>query len=387
MSTNVQVKARPIYGPYSGTSASWFRDQADQFSPNGAIRSAAKRRLSWSAREVMTEAPEHYRQNCNDAGRIADGGMETRVVSSSSAAGFTTPLFLVSNWAAWVAPFRSFANSCDGSVDLPDYGLAVHVPSVASDTPVSAVGENFPIEDDTPSGADLTATVVALSGSVTVSQQLFDRAGTDGLSFDQVLAQQVAQDLDAQVDALAITTALANAGTVTNTATGSGAVDVVTSAYSDIFNASQKAATLSGTRLWPTHVFATSAETAWLLSQVGTNGLPLLHPSASALIASQNDPTFRGYSGVNIGKLALHSDDNIPTTNGGADTQLVVAHPSDILLLEGSTIAFSYPEAAAATLSVLVGFRRYVAVVARHAGATVSVSGARYPVAPTFSQV
>ena len=213
-----------------------------------------------------------------------------------------------------------------------------------------------------------------------MSQQLVDRGGEDGLAFDMIVLEQAQQDLDAAVDAYVLTQVLANAGSTTDTKTSTATF--VTDFYSDVMKAAA-AASATGVNLPPTSIFATNANLDFLLAQVDSTGRPLYTPSSAALVAAANDPDWLGWMGFHIGRLSVFSDDNIPAVS--SNTQVIVSRPKDVLVWESAQpITQVYIDQSAANLEVWLGFRKYVAAVVRHNAAHQTISGARYPSAPTF---
>jgi hypothetical protein len=78
------------------------------------------------------------------------------------------------------------------------------------------------------------------------------------------------------------------------------------------------------------------------------------------------------------GGLAWFADDSIPTLGTSATTQVIVARPSTIVVWEGAPIPVIAPEPGAATLSVIVWLRAYVAAIPRYPRAISSISGSAY---------
>jgi hypothetical protein len=90
-----------------------------------------------------------------------------------------------------------------------------------------------------------------------------------------------------------------------------------------------------------------------------------------------NDPAWASWTGVHLGQMRWHTDDNIPAS--GVDTQLIVARPEEIFVFDGEQLSFAYPETVAGSLSVIVGLRSYVGVVVRYPKAIASITGSTYP--------
>ena len=63
----------------------------------------------------------------------------------------------------------------------------------------------------------------------------------------------------------------------------------------------------------------------------------------------------------------------------GANTQVIVARPSEVFTFDGQHVSYSFPEPGAQTLSVVVGLRAYVGVITRFPKAIAAISGGAYP--------
>lgn len=371
------VTAEPrVYGPDSD--ASYFQDIA-LTSPgvNVAESDSARDRLFRYAAELDAEinagTPEGRHAERASVEFRRNGGVESRAASSRTLAGFTTPVYLIGDWAGYHSPATSFLDQTT-NLPLPTFGLQVNIPSFTSTTSFGTQTENSGVADTDPTGADLPTSLVTQAGEVVISQQLADRGGLPGMAFDQILLKQMKEHLDSAVDRYVLAQALANAGSVSDSGSGS-----ITALYTDLAKAREILADTQGTRMLATHLFSTSDLFGWATRQVDSQMRPILSPDSSALVlaAQMNDPMWNSWTGIHMGQLRWHTDDSIPAS--GSNTQIIVARPSEIFTFDGDPVSFAYPQTYARSLSVVVGLRSYVAAVVRFPKAIATISGAAYP--------
>jgi HK97 family phage major capsid protein len=392
----IRYEAR-TYGP-ANPSHSYFRDLCSVGVPDSvdfAERQAASDRLARHGREVATEMTarksaegdrarrvirDTNRSGSGDGGRAAIADAEMRAMDETVGSGgtFVAPSYVTAQWAQFRSPYRTLANQCL-KLELPPYGLEVLIPSFTAATPTGSQSpDNTGIEEPTaPAGTFLTANLAAIAGGVTVSQQILDRGGADGLNFDQIVGLQLRDSLDAQIDAYVLTQAIANAGTVTDT-------NSVTTGtlYADLSTAGEQMADTAGTRLRATHLFTTSDLFGYFAKQLDSSLRPIMVPSFDAepfaSLTAAGDPKAEGWTGhVMPGGVAWYVDDNIPAS--GANTRLVVARPQTICLFEGEPIPQAYAATEAQNLGVFVSLRAYVAAIPRFPHGVQCISGATYP--------
>ena len=372
----VDILSEPrIYGPANPENSYW-RDLALQAVPAEPGHSEAVTRLRRHADEIEKTAG-----TSSDEGRRALRGIrnvnraETRAgmtTGTSSGGTFVTPEYFTNLWATFRAANRSFVNQTT-AFPLPEYGLAVHIPSFSSaPTVAQQLGENQAVADAEPTGTDITTPLVTEVGQVSLSQQLHDRGGMDGLSFDMIVQQQLMSQLNAAIDTYVINQALANAGSVTD------ATFSMANFYADLAKGREQMTDTAGVRLMPTHLFTTSDMFSYITRQVDSQNRPIVTPDSNALVQAAGDPRWEAWTGIHLpGALQWHTDDNIPVS--GSNTQLIVARPSEIFTFDGEHIAYSFVETNAQELSVVVGLRAYVAAIVRFPKAIASISGAAYP--------
>ena len=372
------VRSEPrIYG--DGANASYFQDIALVALPGDPHSIAASDRLRRYAEELDGEIAVRSREGLRalriGAWRSTEGHRETRAATSSSIAGFTTPEYLIEDHALYRLPSKSFTDQTT-QLPLEPYGLQLNVPSfTAPTTNAQQVGENQGVTVTSPTGQNIQVNLVTIAAQVPVSQQLFDRGGLSGLAFDKIILAQILQNQDAAVDTYVITQATANAYTTTWSSSAS-----IANFLNDLGLARAGLADSAGTRLLATHLFTTTDQFSYWSSQTdSTSGVPFILPDSSAIVAAEQtgDPKWHNWTGVHIGSLRWHTDDNIPAS--GANTQLLVCRPKEMYTFDGANMAFAYPETAAQNLTVQVGVRTYVGAVARFPKSVASISSAAYP--------
>lgn len=376
------------YGP-ARPENSFYMDLAYASSPGDARCAEAQARLARHTREVATEmkkgttegrrarraVAESVRSVDAQANRREAKDLVLRAMTSSSSSGgtFVTPQYVIDQWALWREANGSFAAQCR-QLPLPDYGLEVYLPALTSGAQAGAQSETYGADELDPTAAYLSAAVQPMVGQVTISQQLYDRGGMPGMSFDQIVGVQLQEEVDKQIDAYVIAQALANAGSVSDSSSFTWTLFL-----QDVAKARESLSDTAGTRLLATHIFSTSDLFGYCTRQVDSQNRPILTPDSSALVAAaaMNDPKWASWTGVHLGQAAWHTDDNIPAS--GSNTQILVARPSEVFVWSGEPIPFVAPEANATTLSMVVSLRQYVASIPRFSKAVAAISGATYP--------
>jgi hypothetical protein len=315
------------------------------------------------------------------------GGASANAPGEGSA--FVPPAFLIDAiWAPFRSPYRAFADQLNKTIELPNYGYNVYLPAFTAGWSVGTAADNTSVSEGTPAAAFASSAVALKAGSLTVSQQFLDRAGP-GISGDQVLFTQARSQLDAEIDAYAISRALTGAQTVTN----SGSFELAkASAVGGFVGDLKKAKALlhnaSGIRLKGTHAFMIGDLADYIAAWADAQGRPVFSPAFDdnqLPLRAVGDPNAEGFTGYWLAGLALFEDNSIPTVGTTTNTQVLVCRPSTILQLEGPAVAYVYPQAAASTLDAIIGLRSFVATISRFRGeGVVSVSGSAYK-ASTFA--
>lgn len=402
----VHSEAR-TYGPERPEN-SYFADWCRSAWPGTPDHEDAVQRLSQHGKEVVRDAQndpafraivtkkfkEQYRKDGLRARQyvsdIEARAGELRAMDTTSASGgsFVTPQYLVEDWAAYLQFGRNYI-SLTNLQALPDYGMTIYLPAVSSPSQVSSqTGQNEGVAETDPTAGYLSTNLTTEAGQVIISQQLLDRAGP-GIQFDKIVFDSLQRNYAQTIDAFVMTQALANAGTISNTETGTTGPDIFQSFLSDVGNATQAMESLEGTVLTPTHVHVTSTEFAFLSAQLDTYGRPYISNNQSnAPFGYNNDNALNdppeGDTGFAVGGLPVIKDSNIPTS--GSDTQVIVSHMPEVWVWEGDLIPRTIPQTYAQNLSILLQVYTYAAVIVRYPKAVQAISGARYPASPTFLQ-
>ena len=371
------------YGP--GSEYSYFQDKA-LVAHNGQGAQAASERLNRYAGEldrIMREdnpsdrrEAQRARQILFEARRSDDPEMRSGA-TSSTIAGFTTPAYLIEDYAIYRLPTKSFANQTT-KLPIAPYGLQVNVPSFtgpATNIQQSAENQGVIIAQS-PTGLNIQVNLVLIAGQVPISQQLFDRGGLSGMAFDKIILAQILQNQDAAMDTYVINQATTGAYTTTWSSSAT-----VPNFLSDLSLAREGLSDTAGNRMLATHLFTTSDQFGFWSKQVdSSSNVPFIVPDSSSIIAAEQtgDPKWESWTGVHIaGSLFWHTDDNIPAS--GANTQLLVCRPQEIYTFDGENMAFSYEETGAQNLTVQVGMRSYVGAVARFPKSVAAITGTAYP--------
>jgi hypothetical protein len=147
--------------------------------------------------------------------------------------------------------------------------------------------------------------------------------------------------------------------------------------------------TTAGTKLPATHLFVIPELGEWLLSQVDPNGRPLLLPTpantALPITPGPNGGPPLGYTGNRLLSTAVFEDGSIPVTSPSYDTQIVVANMAEVFTLTSEPSLRVIPETLAPDLLVTIQLYALLGVVVRHQAAVQTITGAAYPVAPSFA--
>jgi len=403
-----------VYGP--GSDFSWFRDRyldatygmgaaLPPRTPGDSIGEVRQRLLRHQRqmqhlatrggdkhraliRSYFRELNRPYHLTPSDHSRddwrnLAFGELRDSSTGSGSLGPFVPPVFLLELFEIFrtaASPVASQARQAD----LPATGMQVNIPLLTAGVSVSAQGsENADIALSSPTADYATADIVTLSGGVLVSQQYLDRVGP-GVTGDEIIVAQQAREAATALDSLAVTAVLANATTITNSGSPS-----VAALFADVGKASAAIATTEGTRLHPSHVMMPSANAEWFMTQTDSTGRPIWLPSPAATLArvGQANTRSEGYSGFDIAGKMTFADDNLPNTGASPtySTVLVGDLPNGLLVMTGTPIVDVMPEYEPATLTALIRWRVYCALQVLFPAAFQQITGAAYPVAPTFS--
>jgi hypothetical protein len=301
--------------------------------------------------------------------------------AATSMGSFAPPVFLLETWNRWRTA-ASPAASRARKRPLPATGMTVNVPGMTSGIAVTKQpGENLAVPGSTATADYASAAVVTLVGQLAVSQQTLDRFGP-GVTFDQVVAEQAAREAATTLDGIVLADLL---GVTVQSITNSGTAGIP-ALWQDVGRASSLLVTHEGTRLPPDTLIMPPTNLAWYTAQVDKQTRPIWLPSAGGAGARAGtvDTPQEGFSGYTISGADVYTDANLTPTTG--DATLVLGNfGRGALVMTGPPIVDVIPEWQPASLTALVRFRQYAAVANVYPKAFCRISGAAYPVAPTFT--
>jgi hypothetical protein len=312
---------------------------------------------------------------------LTTGGGTTASASGGGAAAFVIPAFLLSEWAPFRGDVRAFADQCR-QLPLPPFGMRVYIPDFTSTDSATQQTEGSAVSETDPETGLEGAQVQMVTGQITGTQQLHDRAFTGGGSMDAIIGAQLQQQLDERVDIYALGQAITNGNAVSGESSYSTA-----KLYQDLAKGREVLTDTAGVRLRPTHIFTTSDLYSYATRQVDSSERPVIIPQfvpGFPVATGDNDsasrPAWARFTGtVMPGGVLWFTDDNIPTVGTTSRTQIVVSAPADsIVLMEDEPVLTVLVETLANELKVVLNFRCYVAAVTRHAAGTSIITGGAY---------
>jgi hypothetical protein len=329
--------------------------------------------------------PAHRRQAAEMEKRALTTGGGMTATASSGAAAFVTPIVFDSLYALWREPQRTFADQC-ATADLPTYGMQAYIPTFSSAAGAAQHSEGVAVTETDPSTALQGSPVVEITGQVTLSQAIHDRAGAGGGAFDAVIARQLRQEYNKALNSYVLGVVIANGAAVAGAATWG-----VATFYGDLAKGREALTDTAGTRLRPTHLFTTSDLYSYVTRQVDatTNrpvvvpqfagGYPIATGADDGLNGGSTVPKWARFTGTVLpGGVLWFTDDLIPAS--GANTQLLISAPDEaVILAEGLPVIAVYPQTSAASLQVILNLRAYAVAITRHASGTSVITGAGYP--------
>jgi HK97 family phage major capsid protein len=332
--------------------------------------------------------------------RSSSSGAEYRT-PMSTALGFggelVTPVYLESDVVPYRSAGRAFADVCNKQ-PLPDYGMTVYLPYVASPAGVAAqVGQNQGIQETDPTTGYLSSNLTTQAGQVTLSQQLLDRAGPN-FAFDLLVWDQLNRVYAPAIDQYVLSIALANAGTITYTTTPfslypeSGSNPYTASSFAGkVSQAKAAIRTTAGTFLNPTHLFVQPDRAEFMAAIPDSTGRPLIvsNPQGpfNAAGAGSADLDFgvEGPAGFRFAGLPVHTDYNIPAQSGESTyEQAVVFTANQVWYWEGTPVTRAVPQTLANDLAVLLQLYSYVGAIVPYPKAIQVINGAAM-VAPVWT--
>jgi hypothetical protein len=301
-----------------------------------------------------------------------------------------TPYFLDEQWAMFRGAHRTFANQCL-RLPLPPYGMQINVSTFSSASAASQKNEGSSVTETDPGSALQQASVVEITGQVTMSMAAHDRGWAGGGTFDALIHKQIRQSLDQSVDSYALAQAIANAGVTTNNTPWTA--NSLVNFFTDLASAREGVTDTAGVRLWPTRLFTTSDFFDYVTHIFTTGALPsavnIMQTVPGVPIdgnrdvpGRQNDDWSRFTGVVLPGALPWFLDDNIPGSGGTQNnTQVVVSATQEslILLEDPDPILSVFEDSVAGNLQVILNAREYIALITRHQSGTQVITGTAYP--------
>jgi hypothetical protein len=307
--------------------------------------------------------------------------------AAGEAAAFVSPAFVMSQWAPFRGPVRTFADQCL-KVPLPPFGMRVYLPYFSSTDKAGEQTEGGAVTETAPATELESNTVATITGQITGSQQLHDRGMSGGGSMDVIMRMQLQQQLDEQVDLYVLRQVIKQATAV------SGASSYSTEhLYEDLAKGREEITDTPGTRLRPTHIFTTSDLYSYATRQFDTSKRPIQTPhfvTGFPVAADADDhdedgsiPQWSRFTGTIMpGGLLWMTDDNIPSVGTTGQTQILVSSPGDaVVLMEDEPILTPFVETKGNTMQVIWNAREYACTITRHAAGTSAIVGAAYTTA------
>jgi len=397
------------YGP--GSQHSYFtdlvhyslRDNDSKQSRERLMRHVEDLELLDEARMIRTVENTIHRTESD-----FDEQMEQRAVTTASSSDgvFVAPNYLVEEGDFFRGYQSALIPQC---TQVPDsgYGVTLAIPTLtavgttAQQTTVTAdpntaqqttvVGENTGVSDSSPAGAYVTAGIATFVGEVPLSIQAYERSGPKPYTLDRILMMALRDDLQATLGSYAFSQVVASAG-ITN---GAGSYSN-TNFYEDVAKAQSQILTAAGVKQPASHAFTSPTLGQWLLSQSDTNGRPLLTPhlngAPSQVRMSDYQGAAVGYTGTDLLGSHFFLDGTTPNQTGSATLSQIILADCQELFWTMSTPAvrvigegLTDSGQGANTLTVLLQYYCYAALVVRRSGAVQALNAAYLIDTPTFT--
>lgn len=276
----------------------------------------------------------------HDAEVRAEGEFTERATTTGSYGSLVIPQYLLDQAAPIARAGRPFANTLNRQ-QLPEQGMTVVVPrGTTGATEAVQATQNSTVSSTDQVWADLNIPIVTIAGQQDVSRQSLERGypGLDELVYMD-LAGAYAVQLDAQV--ISGTGSSGQMLGVVNTAginqaSAFGAAATPTTYYSKV--AGQVNAVETTRFMAPTAIVMHPRRWNWLISQVDTQGRPLVVPGANGVMNALgvfNTP-IETVSSSPVGQLQglpVITDASIPTGVGTGPEDLTVVYRREDLIL------------------------------------------------------
>jgi hypothetical protein len=322
-------------------------------------------------------------QRVGELRAFGTGGGATASAGAGEAAAFVSPAFLLDQWAPYRGVGRPFTENC-AKTPLPPYGMHVYLPYMSEGAKATEQSELGSVTETAPVGAFESNEVKTVTGQVTMSQQLRDRALTGGGAVDVVIAKQIHEQWEERTEKTTLSAVYATGKSV------SGQSSYTTkNLYLDLATARDEITDTAGVRLRPTHLFTTSDLYAWATRQLDNQERPIVVPTYSAgfpLVRGADDfdsgpdPKWARFTGTVLpGGLLWMTSDAIEPEGTTAKTRLIVSAPEvAIVVAESEPVTTVFPQTFGNTMRVIVNLKSYTATVTRHAGGSALIVGGAY---------
>jgi HK97 family phage major capsid protein len=331
----------------------------------------------------------------NNKGRAAEQRSSVGITTVNGAGGeFVPPLWLEKEFVRLARPGRITGNLVPTSA-LPAGTDSINVPKVATGTTVGVQAtQNTAVSQTDLTTTSISSSVTTIAGAQVISLQLLEQSP---LNVDDVILADLAAAYAQQYNTLI----LSGSGTGGNptgimTLAGTNAVDFSAAIvgtwagnfYSKLNDAIQRVHT--NRYLPPDTIIMHPVRWAYLLTQVDSQGRPLVVPDAGApmnALGNQDGVASQGYVGRMLG-LPVYVDALIPTNlTAGAGTNedaVIVARMADLMAWEGNVKAEAFPQTYANQLSVLVRLYNYMSFQPARYPKSISVITGKNLGAPAF---
>ena len=347
-------------------------EMRDSNSPEGK---RARRTIGeWARRDATNRAAvqESVDRAANFRVPETRQGMDT---TSSSGGSFVTPQYFVSEYAPYRQYGRQFADASH-KMPLPDYGVTIYLPYISNAAAVSAQTlNNEGIAETDPNAGYKSVNLTTNAGQVTVSQQLLDRAGPN-FAYDSMIFDQLARAYALTLDVYVATQALANATSVTTSASAGwqALAQKIAGGKSNIEDT-------AGTVMPATHIWFQPSTFNYMLAQIDASGgsnrpgaVPTYAGPFNAWAAGDPSGAAEGDTGYRMFGLPIFTDANVPQ-DSSSHNQVVVTNQNEIWFWEGQMVNRAVPQTYAQNLSVLLQTYAYVGCITRYSAAVQTISG------------
>jgi HK97 family phage major capsid protein len=347
----------------------------------------------WNARQNGdTAAMDRLKRN--NAARAEERSSVGITTVNGAGGEFVPPLWLEQQFIRLARPARITGNLVP-TQPLPAGTDSINIPKVATGTTVAQQAtQNQAISQTDLTTTSVNSPVITLAGAQVLSLQLIEQSP---LNVDDIvladLAAAYAQAYNSQ-----ILSGAGGAGNLTGimTLAGTNAIDfsaAITGTwagafYSKLNDGIQRIHT--NRFLPPDTIIMHPVRWAYLLTQVDSQGRPLVVPDAGApmnALGNQDGVVSQGYVGRMLG-LPVYVDAMIPTNlTAGAGTNedaVIVARMADLMAWEGNFKAEAFPQTYANQLSVLVRLYNYASFQPARYPKSISVITGKNLGAPSF---